>query len=76
MLLVTFEILSHYAIDSSYSLQEDFQWITDKVIAEKLWFQMASTFYSRTSLPNFWFLPDFVVVFIVIRLIKLVEISY
>ena len=30
---------------------------------------MASTFSSRTSLLNFWFLPDFVVVFIVIRLV-------
>ena len=37
---------------------------------------MASTFFSCTSLPNFWFLPDFVVVFIVIRLISLFVISY
>ena len=37
---------------------------------------MASTFSSCTSPQNFWFLPDFVVVFIVMRLIRLVVISY
>ena len=36
---------------------------------KSLWFQMASTFSSRTSLLNFLLLPDFVVVFIVLRLI-------
>ena len=34
--LVTFEILSNYPIDSSYWLQEDVQWITDKIFGEKL----------------------------------------
>ena len=61
VLLVTFEILSHYPIDSSYWLQEDVQWITDK--------------FSDFS-PNFRFLPDFVVVFSVIRIIRFVVISY
>ena len=36
---------------------------------KSLWCQMASTFSSRTSLVSFWFLPHFVVVFIVIRLV-------
>ena len=36
---------------------------------KSLWFEMASTFSSRTSLMKFWFLPDFVVVFIDLRLV-------
>ena len=36
---------------------------------KNLWFQMASTFSSRTSLLNFWFLPDIVAVCIVKRLV-------
>ena len=39
------------------------------ILEKNLWFQLASTFSSRTSLLNFWFLPDFVVVFIVIVLV-------
>ena len=38
------------------------------VSVKSLWFQMASAFSSRPSLLNFWFLPDFVVVFVVVRL--------
>ena len=70
VLLVTFEILSQcLKIDSSYWLQEDVQWITDKFFEKSLWFQMASTFSSGTSLMNFCYSPDFVVAFIVIRLV-------
>ena len=37
VLLVTFEILSHYPkIDSSYWLQDNVQWITDNFFREKL----------------------------------------
>ena len=40
------------------------------IFTEKsLWFQMAPTFSSRTSLLNFRFLTDSIVVFIVIRLV-------
>ena len=36
VLLVTFEILSHYPnIDSSHWLRNDVQWITDEVFREK-----------------------------------------
>ena len=36
VLLVTFEILSHYPnIDISHWLKEDVQWITDKIFIEK-----------------------------------------
>ena len=34
VLLVTFEILSHYLTDSSYWLQENVQWITDNIFRE------------------------------------------
>ena len=36
VLLVTFEILSHYPnVDSSHWLREDAQWITDRIFTEK-----------------------------------------
>ena len=70
VLLVTFSISSHYPkIDSSYWLKETFSGSRISFSEKTLGFQMASTFSSRTSLVNFRFLPDFVVVFIVIRLV-------
>ena len=40
VLLVTFEILSHYPnIDSSHWLKEDVQLITDKIFLKKFWFK-------------------------------------
>ena len=69
VLLVTFELLSHYPnIDSSNLIKQNVQWIPDKIFREKLLVKMASTI-SHIFLLNFWFLPVFVVVFIVIRLI-------
>ena len=68
ILLVTFELLSHYSmIDSSHWLEKNVQWITDEVFREKLMFKMAPTL-SCIFLLNFGFLPVFVVVFIIIRL--------
>ena len=62
VLLVTFELLSHYPnmihiiqiLVSSHWLRKNIQWITDKVFREKLMVEMASKFSSRT-LPNFCF---------------------
>ena len=72
VLLITFEILSNYSlIDSSYWLQEYNQWIMNKLFREKLMVSNGFDPSSRTSLLSFWFLPDFVVVFIVIRLVAM-----
>ena len=54
VLLVTFEILSHFPIiDSSHWLKEHVQWITDRIFRKKLLVQTASTFSSQTFLLNF-----------------------
>ena len=43
--------------------------LSGKIFREKIMVQMALTSSSRTSLLRFWFLPDFVFVFIIIRLV-------
>ena len=46
VLLVTFEILSHYPkTDSSYWLKEEVEWITDKLFREKLMFSNGFDFF-------------------------------
>ena len=76
--LVTFDLLSHYPkiihiiqiLFQSHWLREDVQWIPDKVFRENLMVQLASTLSSRTIFfAEFWFLPVFVIVFTIIRLI-------
>ena len=70
VLLVTFELISHYPnIDSSHWLRKYVQLITDKFFREMRMIQMALTLSSLTFLLNFWFLPVFVVVFIVVSFI-------
>ena len=68
--MVLFEILTRYPyIDSSHWLREDVQRIIDNVFREKSVVEKFLTLSSRTFLQNYWFLPVFVVVFIVIRFI-------
>ena len=73
VLLVIFEILSHYPyIDISHWLKKDVHWITDKNFMEKF-MVMASTRSSRTFLLNFWFLPIWL---FLLKVIRLIVISY
>ena len=67
VLLVLFEILSHYIkIASSNWLRKNVHWIIDKIFREKSMVEL--TLSSRTFLI-FWFSPIYIVVFMVIRLI-------
>ena len=70
VLLVNFEILSDYPnIDSCHWLKEDFQWIAYKNFIQRVFgLKGFDTFLSHFSI-RFWFLPVFVVVLIVKRLI-------
>ena len=69
VILVPFEILSHYPkIDISNLLKENVQLIREKIFREKFISLMASTLFSRIFL-NFWFLQLFVNVFMVINLL-------
>ena len=75
VLLVTLKSYHIILLTAPIGFKKTFKGSKINFSEKNLWFQMASTFSFRTSLPN-WFFPDFVVVFIVIRLIRLIVISY